>query len=167
VKRVGHSLYAHRTAVNELPPPARRGTILLGPKDWSVVRVDMRRGKPVAVMFGWTTDWDTVPHPALRRSVLYKREDRNITLGPPFNTRIKAEWVQGPERTYRDRPIYHRKETMLPADHPRRAEYEALTAQEEAAGLLGRRDIGRESQWAQALSVAGYELVGHTLVSVN
>lgn len=164
MKRVGSSLYVHQSALADLPAAARRPVILLQPSaDWSVVRVDLRQREPVAVMFGWTTDWGDDPHPRLERSILCKRVARDATLGPPFHVQVESEWVWHSERTYRDPPIYHRKETMLPADHPKHAEYAALTAQEEAAGLLGRRDIGRVSQWAQALSEAGYRLEGHRL----
>jgi hypothetical protein len=150
MKRVGRSLYVHRTAMDDLPDAVREAVWDFEGTDWSVMRVDMERGRPAAVMFGWTTSWEDDPHPKLLRSVLY-RKGRG------------GEWFVASERTYLDRPVYHRKETMLPADHPRHAEYAALTAQEDAAGLLGRRDIGRESQWSELLSCAGYELVGHTL----
>lgn len=151
MKRVGPSLYVHRTALDELP---HAGTVRsIGEDGWSVVRVDVRRGRPIAIMFGWTTDWEVDPHPRLLRSVLYKLEG--------------DEWVPRSPRLYTDCPIYHRKESMLPKGHPRRAEYEALTAQEDAAGLLGRRDIGRESQWAHALATSGHRLVGHCLVATR
>jgi hypothetical protein len=42
-------------------------------------------------------------------------------------------------RNYRDSltpPILHRKELMLPEDHPRRAEFQALTETAEAIGLF-------------------------------
>jgi hypothetical protein len=58
---------------------------------------------------------------------------------------LAASWLVDPEasavsyRTYAESlnpPILHRKELLLPADHPRRAEYAALTEACEALGLF-------------------------------
>ncbi len=58
---------------------------------------------------------------------------------------LAASWLVDPDagtarlRTYADSlnpPILHRKELLLPADHPRRAEFAALTEACEAIGLF-------------------------------
>lgn len=54
-------------------------------------------------------------------------------------------------RSYADSlnpPILHRKELLLAADHPRRAEYAALTATAETLGLFDHPTrIGYQRQW--------------------
>ena len=71
-------------------------------------------------------------------------------------------------RTYEDSlnpPILHRKELLLPEDHPRRAEYEALTEAAEAIGLFDHPTrIGYRRQWEQLVRERGYRIAGHELV---
>ena len=74
-------------------------------------------------------------------------------------------------RTYADSlnpPILHRKELLLPADHPRRAEYAALTEACEAIGLFDEPTrIGYRRQWEQLVREKGYRIVGHQLVPIG
>jgi len=74
-------------------------------------------------------------------------------------------------RTYADSlnpPILHRKELLLPADHPRRAEYAALTAACESVGLFDDpRRIGYRRQWQQLMRERGFMLDGHALVPIG
>jgi DNA phosphorothioation-associated putative methyltransferase len=74
-------------------------------------------------------------------------------------------------RTYADSlnpPILHRKELLLPAEHPRRAEYAALTAACESIGLFDDpRRIGYRRQWQQLMRERGYRLDGHALVPLG
>lgn len=154
MKRVGPALYVHKTAVDELPPTARQVVESL-PSGWTVARADMRRGAPAGVMLGWTTSWEKYEHPALLRSQVYRPNDEGV-------------WVPGSMRRFNPStaPIYHRKESMVGKSHPQRAQFAALTAQEAAAGLLGRRDIGREHEWAVALAKAGFRIEDHKLIPV-
>jgi DNA phosphorothioation-associated putative methyltransferase len=77
-------------------------------------------------------DFFTDAHPALRHAIAV-----DLVTGRARHT------------DYADNinpPILHRKESFIPADHPRRAEFEALTKQEEAAGLYeDTRTIGFKS----------------------
>jgi hypothetical protein len=74
-------------------------------------------------------------------------------------------------RTYADSlnpPILHRKELLLPVDHPGRAEYAALTEQAESIGLFDDpRRIGHRRQWEALVADAGYRIEGHTLVPIG
>ncbi|TVQ85565.1 MAG: DNA phosphorothioation-associated putative methyltransferase [Chromatiaceae bacterium] len=74
-------------------------------------------------------------------------------------------------RTYADSlnpPILHRKELLLPAEHPRRAEFAALTAACEAVGLFDDpRRIGYRRQWQQLMRELGFRLDGHALVPIG
>lgn len=74
-------------------------------------------------------------------------------------------------RTFADSlnpPILHRKELLLPADHPRRAEFEALTQAAEAIGLFDDPlRIGFQRPWEALLTQRGYRVVGHALVPIG
>jgi DNA phosphorothioation-associated putative methyltransferase len=67
-------------------------------------------------------------------------------------------------RTYRDSltpPILHRKELILAEDHPRRAEFQALTEAAEAIGLFhDSTRIGFREQWLRLVREKGYQIVG-------
>src|SRR5574337_197028 len=59
-------------------------------------------------------------------------------------------------------PILHRKELLLPLDHPRRPEYEGLTEQAEQLGLFTNVNlIGFKRTWDERLRHAGYFVDGH------
>jgi hypothetical protein len=74
-------------------------------------------------------------------------------------------------RTYAESlnpPILHRKELLLPADHPRRAEFAALTEACESVGLFDEPTrIGYRRQWEQLVREKGYRIVGHQLVPIG
>jgi hypothetical protein len=74
-------------------------------------------------------------------------------------------------RTFADSlnpPILHRKELLLRADHPRRAEFEALTQAAEAVGLFDNPlRIGFQRPWEALLAQKGYRVVGHALVPIG
>lgn len=62
-------------------------------------------------------------------------------------------------------PILHRKEALLPPDHPRLAEFEALTAAAERLGLLAdAKAIGTKKPWEARLRRLGVRLDGHRLI---
>lgn len=59
-------------------------------------------------------------------------------------------------------PILHRKELLLPPEHPKQAEFSALTAQAEALGLFQEAHlIGFARAWEDRIAQAGYTLCGH------
>lgn len=65
-------------------------------------------------------------------------------------------------------PVLHRKEHLLAVDHPRRAEYEALTAEAEARGLFADLTIiGHRLQWEEELRARGVRVEGHRLVALE
>jgi len=74
-------------------------------------------------------------------------------------------------RTYQDSsnpPILHRKELLLPADHPDQNAYKDLT---QAAQQIGLFDdpvrIGFQRPWSALLSQKGYRVIGHQLVPIG
>jgi hypothetical protein len=65
-------------------------------------------------------------------------------------------------------PILHRKETFLPACHPRYEEFASLTRSEEAAGLYEQTaTIGFKLNWERLLATKRFRIVGHTLESAD
>jgi hypothetical protein len=65
-------------------------------------------------------------------------------------------------------PILHRKEMFLPAGHPLRAQFEALTRAEEAAGLYEHTStIGFRLNWEKLLKSKGLVIRSHILQKVE
>jgi hypothetical protein len=94
------------------------------------------------------------PFPALAASRLVDLEAGTATL------RTRADSLNP--------PILHRKELLLPADHPRRAEYAALTEACESIGLFDEPTrIGYRRQWLDLVRERGYRIEGHALVPLG
>jgi DNA phosphorothioation-associated putative methyltransferase len=90
------------------------------------------------------------PHPALAGSMIVHLRQRQLD-GRDY-------------RASSNPPILHRKETFVTADHPMRARFARLTAQEERAGLLEQTDtIGTRDGWAAALHAHSVRVSGHRL----
>jgi hypothetical protein len=118
---------------------------------FNVVRLEERNGK-VALLYypGFFEE----PFPSLRESWL-------VDLNGGRNS----------YRTYVDSlnpPILHRKELLLPDDHPRQAEFAALTEAAESIGLFDNPTrIGFRNQWERLVRERGYQVVGHQLVPIG
>ena len=123
-KKVGGALYLHVDAVDTLPGDDRRA-------------IDQAR--EIAVMAG--RDHNVVKLGRNRRTVSLLTYAE--FFGDPFPALVRAVSVdlataEVATRTYdpnRNPPILHRKELLLPADHPSRAGFEALTRDLERANL--------------------------------
>ncbi len=93
-------------------------------------------------------DFFDIPHPELRESLtvdLVTGKARATSYDDSFNP-----------------PILHRKEALLPARHPRRSEFESLTAEEEAEDLYEHPTlIGFKLNWEQILEERGLYYEGH------
>ena len=82
--------------------------------------------------------FDSEAHPALRHAIAI-----DLATG-------KARHADYADNS--NPPILHRKESFVPADHPRRAEFEALTKAEEEAGLYeDTTTIGFKLNWERLL----------------
>ncbi len=91
------------------------------------------------------------PHPALRQAVTV-----DLVQG-------KARHTDYPDNP--NPPILHRKEAFLPADHPKRRLFTALTEAEEAAGLYAdTTTIGFKLNWEQLVASKGLRYRGHRLL---
>jgi DNA phosphorothioation-associated putative methyltransferase len=65
-------------------------------------------------------------------------------------------------------PILHRKELLLPVDHPLRETFSCLTRTAEQIGLFDDpRRIGFQQAWETLLDRRGYRVVDHALVPVG
>jgi DNA phosphorothioation-associated putative methyltransferase len=74
-------------------------------------------------------------------------------------------------RTYENSlnpPILHRKELLLPANHPQREMFEALTSAAEQIGLFDDPcRIGFKQAWDILLAQRGFKVAGHELVPIG
>ena len=67
-----------------------------------------------------------------------------------------------------NRPILHRKETLLPPDHPLWVQFQRLTRSAEEAGLFeDSKEIGREGAWNARLRRVGLVVRGNELVELD
>ena len=157
-KTVANRLYVHTFAIDALAddlmqalPSAEEIARVRRPEDYNVIRFDPTAEQVALLSYpGFFDD----PFPELRESW---RVD--LTTGGVGH------------RTYVDSlnpPILHRKELLLPQDHPRRAEFAALTQACETVGLFDQPTrIGYRRQWEQLVREKGYRIVGHALVPIG
>ena len=157
-KRVATRLYLHLSALDGAGDALRARVAgaeglagLTRGEDYNVARVDL--DSPAVALFHYPDFLDD-PFPALAASRLVDPEAGTATL-----------------RTYADSlnpPILHRKELLLPADHPRRAEYAALTEACESIGLFDEPTrIGYRCQWLDLVRERGYRIDGLALVPLG
>jgi DNA phosphorothioation-associated putative methyltransferase len=148
-----NALYVHRTALESLNPLLRVyegcARAYLGQIDGAnLIKLHRHSGKVSYLVY---PDFETDPHPALRRSVKLSLRTREIGC---FDYSASA-----------NPPVLHRKETFLPSDHPLHAKFARLTEQEEKHGLLDdSATIGNREGWQARLSERGFTLRGHRLV---
>ncbi len=155
-KRVHTAIYAYRaggTTFGEvldglLAAVVQRCSV---PAEFNVIKF---RTDELKVSFLYYPDFVCEAHPALREAITVdlargkaRRTDYASNLNPP---------------------ILHRKESFLPAEHPLRAEFEALTRAEEQAGLYENTStIGFRLNWERLLESKGLKIVGHLLVGAD
>ncbi|MBK1693599.1 peptidase M15 [Chromatium weissei] len=157
-KRVGDSLYIHTDALrlldSAMQAQIQNAAQLAGVKcelHYNLVRIDSD-GSAFAFL-NYSAFFEN-PFPSLLERWLVTSNSKSVDY-----------------RTYANSlnpPILHRKELLLPTDHPRRNEYAALTAEAEAIGLFDEpKRIGYRRQWEQLLRDKGYRLEGHHLVPLG
>jgi len=157
-KIVGQRTYFHIDAGPELNPAwverwseAERLAGVPHTERYNLVRIDAEG--PCIALLNYPGFFDE-PFPVLRESWLVDLDRQTVSY-----------------RTYADSlnpPILHRKELLLSDDHPRRAEYAALTEAAEAIGLFDQPTrIGYQRQWLALVREKGYRITGHTLVPLG
>ena len=155
-KRLPTALYVHREGLAGVG--GNLGTVL----DQVVARYQVTmefnlvkfRTDELKLSFLSYPEFDSDPHPALRHAItvdLVKGKARHTDYAGNMNP-----------------PILHRKESFLPPDHPRRAEFAALTQAEERAGLYeDTSTIGFKLNWEKLLQAKGLVIKGHRLVKTE
>ena len=152
-KRVGGSWYVHRDALGHLPKVLRKRA-----------EAALRAVGPAARAS------NVVRFDANSRLALLSYQDFD---GDPFPALVES-WLVGPNgqtvhRRFRNNPpILHRKELILAANDPRRADFARLTDALEAHGLFrdGHR-IGHRNPWQERLAKMGLRVENHRLVKVE
>lgn len=155
-KETGQALYVHSSALAELPAMLRMyegcARAFLGEVSEANI-VKLARGA-AAVSYLCYPEFERDPHPALAWSV-------TVNLRT-FRVRRTRFWER------ENRPILHRKELFVGADHPLRAKFRRLTVQEERWGLYDDpATIGTEAGWAETLARWGARLAGHRVVRLK
>lgn len=156
-KFVGGYLYLHVSALTYLPSEwqqrivkATALTALSFEKDFNVVKL---RGDTDELSLLDYAEFFNDPFPALKRSWRVQLTPELIT----YRSYLES----------RNPPILHRKELLLPVDHPRIDEYRALTEAAETLGLFSDvKKIGFREYWYAVLANAGYKVTGGQLVPI-
>jgi DNA phosphorothioation-associated putative methyltransferase len=152
-KLLPNALYVHRAALESLDSLLRVyegcARAYLGEiESANLIKLHRQSGKVSYLAY---PDFDSDPHPALRRSVKLSLRSREIDC---FDYTASN-----------NPPILHRKETFLTTDYPLYAKFARLTEQEEKHGLLDdSATIGTREGWHARLSERGFALRGNRLV---
>lgn len=156
-KQVGGHIYVHRLAQALLPEPlAEIAGMLLSICPEAEARANVLKLDEAARTVSALNypDFFSAAFPELR-------EAWRIDLS---NGRVSY-------RNYLDSlnpPILHRKELLLPLDHPDRPRFVALTRQLESLDLfVESRLIGFRDAWAARIAKAGYWIDGHELLPLG
>ncbi len=161
-KRIAGAVYYHKTAVPEREyhwvtlaeqlAASHRGP----PLSWQVCKLDL----PTQAAGGGHQG----------RVTLLKYPDFFEEAFPRLHAAWTVDLPAGPVQHRRwpaggNQPILHRKELLLPADHPQRAQWGTLTQQATAHGLFDDPAIiGHLWQWQEELAARGLAVQGHQLV---
>lgn len=154
-KRVGDAVYMHVSLLEQQPKAVCdlvAGAVAIA-RDadgrFNVVRIALRRPDIGLLDYpGFLNE----PFPALRASWLVDLEERRV-FSVDFSARDNP-------------PILHRKELMLPLQHPERARFARLTGTLEDYGAFEQPShmIGQRLHWEGVLSSLGLKLENHEVV---
>ncbi len=153
-KRLPDAVYLHEAALErvsdalrDIVDRARDSAQMNG--DWNVVKFAAAEAR---LSFLWYPRFFEEGFPALAASTVVDLSSGEITRR-----------VYGQENP----PILHRKEAMLPGDHPAAPEAAALTRAAEAFGLFSdTHSIGQKQRWQARLDSLGLKVNGHHIESV-
>ncbi|MGE4090047.1 MAG: hypothetical protein AB7G75_04315, partial [Candidatus Binatia bacterium] len=137
--------------VREQVQQAARHAGLETAAEFNVIKID-DEGQRISLLY--YENFFEGPFPALQRSYV-------VDLLSGQTKHLRYDLSANP-------PILHRKELLLPHDHPQVPLFAALTAQLEAVGLFcNARQIGFARQWQARLRSAGYAVYEHQLVAAR
>ena len=148
-KKLPGAVYLHRSLIKELPPALVELTngidraLKLAEGSWNVLKFHSDQFK---LSFLHYPEFESDPYPALRISKvvdLSRKTVRDMDFSDDSNP-----------------PILHRKELLVPSDHPGRDDFVQATQEGEDAGLYkSPRGIGFRRNWMALIDASGYELV--------
>jgi DNA phosphorothioation-associated putative methyltransferase len=162
-KRVVDDLYVHVTAFESLKQeewrePIRRmlGQLPLIPSltlaQPNVVKLNLRTGRISLLEYG---NFDEDPFPELIASWTFTSA---AAADPTYRNYTQSL----------NPPILHRKELLVPVQHPGRAQWCELTSVAESLGLFDdTRAIGFRLNWQRLIQQRGYQLVGKALLPIG
>lgn len=155
-KRIGSTLYVHRLAVSFLKEQysalLQQALEILPPSGGSSFNVFKLDAYSLKVSFLEYSNFDYDPFPALSLALIF---DLNSQL-------IRRRSYGKSENP----PILHRKELLLPPDHPGRPIFARLTSELDALGLYEHsHQIGHSKQWAARLIQAKVIVRDHRVQS--
>ena len=154
-KKVGETSYFHLLCLSEDTIDQLSLSFLknnnIAVSDFNVIKIYEAKGNISLLAYDNFFD---LPFPELKKSFLIKNNNFE-GLSPSYYSIVNP-------------PILHRKELLLPPDHPDIPKFAALTKQLEDAGLFkDSRKIGYKKQWEERLRNAGYKVVDHKLVKLD
>ena len=148
-KKLPDAIYLHESNLCNLPEAlstvirAIAKALKVADDEWNIVKLS-RRSFSLSLLH-YPSFFDE-SYPVLHRSItvdLSKLEHRITDYS-----------------NYDNPPILHRKEAMIPSDHPCYEEFELITKEGEQAGLYDNpRHIGFKASWDAIIAAHGYELV--------
>lgn len=148
--------YAHKEAVSLLPRDEQQLVEklqkLLGvEKKWNVVKLEIKN--PTNLSFLSYQDFSDAEFPALLKSYRYNHCDHSFKL-----TRYGSK----------NPPILHRKELLIPCDHPHYLRYESLTNHLIAMGAFqNMHRHGTRERWKEWLQSLGIAVKNHNIQKVS
>ncbi|BBA35316.1 peptidase M15A [Methylocaldum marinum] len=157
-KSVARNVYFHVSLLDTLEPESRDAVHAAGciaqvrpGEDYNVVKLN--RDKNGVSLLDYPGFFEE-GFPVLRRYWTVDLENHTVRF-----------------RTYENSlnpPILHRKELLLPASHPQREMFEALTSSAEQIGLFDDPcRIGFKQAWDILLAPRGFKVAGHELVPIG
>jgi DNA phosphorothioation-associated putative methyltransferase len=159
-KRVVDELYVHLSALQHIDSLEHRSRIEqavqnVPPSDApppNVAKLNLRTGRLSLLAY---PEFDSEPFPELVASWIFAPE---ASASPTY-------------RHYRESlnpPILHRKELLVPRDHPERDRWEQLTKAGEGLGLFDdTTTIGFKLNWERLIAEKGYRLAGDAFVPIG
>lgn len=154
-KRVGTALYIHKLLISSLPQAQREFLSSLPAlaqvtlEHFNIIKVELRHNRISLLHYPdfWETGFPTLT------------DSWTIHLETSDTVHRQYDPEGNP-------PVLHRKELLIPDDHPNAPRFRELTEAAEEAGLFDDPSIiGHQHQWRRELAMRGLRVEGHALVA--
>jgi DNA phosphorothioation-associated putative methyltransferase len=159
-KKVLDDLYVHKDFVSQLAQDSnvheliQVGLQLMSEQDLAfcnVIKINMQRER---LSFLQYLDFDEDPFPTLNGSWVVDPQKNSVTFRSYSNSL--------------NPPILHRKELLVPQDHPLQQSWSATTKIAEDIGLFSTSSvIGFRENWRQLIEDKGFKLQGTSLIPIG